>query len=164
MEIHLAAAAVAGLGAGVVMVAPRLLMRALGIQLRMDVVLMWTTMLRLEGGVGRAAGIGMHLAVSVIIGLLYAVGLRLIFGADDALWLWGLLGGLIHWVIAGAFLVVAPEMNPEMPSRVPAPGAYAYRLGAADVGGFLLGHLAYGLSFGILYALLHPAGGLAAAF
>lgn len=164
MEIDIPAAAGAGLAAGAVMLATRLLLRAVGLPLRMDVTLMWTSMLRIHGASGRAAGLAMHLVVSVVVGLVYAAGLRLLLGADDALWLWGLLGGLIHYVIAGAFLVVAPEMNPEMPERVPAPGVFASRLGGADVGAFLAGHLAYGVTFGIAYALLHPAGGIGTAF
>ena len=164
MEIDLPAAAAAGLVAGAVMLAARLLLRLVGLRLQMDVTLMWSSMFGLHDASGRAVGLATHLVVSVAVGLIYAAGVRLLFGADDALWLWGLLGGVLHYVIAGAFLAVAPEMNPEMPESVPAPGMFAARLGGADVGAFLAAHLAYGLTFGIAYALLHPAGGIGAAF
>ena len=164
MELDLGAAALAGLLAGVVMVATRLVIRASGVDLRMDVMRMWSTMFRVHGPAARWFGMGMHLLVSVVVGVLYAVGLRYLFNAADVFWLWGLVGGAIHYVIAGAFLAIAPEMNPEMPQRIPAPGVYATALGRADVVGFLAGHLAYGVSFAVLYALLHPAGGAAVAF
>lgn len=164
MEIDVGAAALAGLVGGGVMLSTRLLLRLAGAPLRMDVTLMWSSMLRMRGGSGRAVGVAMHLVVSAVVGLIYAAGVRLLFGADDALWLWGVLGGVIHYMIAGAFLAIAPEMNSEMPERIPAPGVFAAHLGGADVGAFLLAHLAYGVSFGIAYASLHPAGGIGTAF
>ncbi|MFN2483523.1 MAG: hypothetical protein ABR509_01110 [Candidatus Limnocylindria bacterium] len=121
-------------------------------------------MFGVHGAGERWFGMAMHLAVSVVIGLAYAFGFAFLFHAAEALWLWGLVGGLIHWAIAGLFLAIAPEMNPEMPQRIAAPGMFASALGRADVVGFLIGHVAYGVSFGILYALLHPAGGAGAAF
>ncbi|MFN2483527.1 MAG: hypothetical protein ABR509_01135 [Candidatus Limnocylindria bacterium] len=60
--------------------------------------------------------------------------------------------------------VVLRALNPEMPQRIPASGIFASALGRADVAGFLVAHGAYGVSFGLLYALLHPAGGAGAAF
>ena len=164
MELDLGVAALTGLLAGIVMLATRVVLRAAGLPLRMDVLRMWSTMFRVHGGAARLFGMGMHLAVSAVVGLIYAVGLRYVFPADDALWLWGLLGGLIHYLVAGAFLAIAPAMNVEMPERIPAPGIFARRLGSFDVAAFLAGHLAYGVSFGILYALLHPAGGAGLAF
>ncbi|MDQ3879944.1 MAG: hypothetical protein M3295_02535 [Chloroflexota bacterium] len=164
MDFDPGAAALAGLLAGVVMIATRLVIRAAGVDLRMDVLRMWSTMFRIHGAPGRWFGMGMHLLVSVVVGVVYALGLRYLFNATDAYWLWGLLGAAIHYVIAGAFLTIAPEMNPEMPQRIPAPGPFATKLGGADVGGFLAGHLTYGVSFAILYALLHPAGGASVAF
>jgi hypothetical protein len=157
-------AALAGLGAGAVMILARLALRAAGADLRMDVTQMWRAMLGVRGTRGFATGLGMHAVVSVLVGIAYAVGLRVLFGADDALWLWGLVGGLIHYAIAGLFLGIAPEVVHDVPERIPAPGPFATRLGRADVIGFLVGHLAFGVSFGILYALLHSAGGWNVAF
>lgn len=159
MEPDLAAAGLAGLIAGAAMLLVRVSLRAAGLDLRMDVVRMWATIFRLRGGSGWMVGLVMHLVVSVAVGLVYAFGLRYIFNASDGLAVWGVIGGVIHYVIAGVFLTIAPDLNPEMPQRVPAPGMFAGRLGGADVAGFLAGHLAYGLAFGIAYAVLHPAGG-----
>ena len=158
MTLDAGAAALAGLVAGVVMVVFRMGIRAAGVALRMDVIRMWVTMFRLRGTLGWVAGLAMHVLVSAGVGLFYAIGLQLL-GAEDALWLWGLLGGSIHYAIAGLFLAVAPDLNPEMPDRIPAPGAFASRLGTADVAGFLVGHLAYGVAFALTYGLLHAAGG-----
>ena len=164
MEFDGGAAVLAGLFAGIAMLTTRLGVRAAGVGIRMDVVRMWSTMFGVHGVRGRYFGVGVHVLVSVVVGLVYAWGLRHLFGADDALWLWGLLGGAIHYAIAGVFLLVAPEVNPDMPDRIPAPGMFASRLGAADVVAFMAGHLAYGLTFGIVYALLHRSGGASVAF
>ncbi len=164
MEFDGGAAAVGGVIAGLAMLAPRLALRVAGARPRMDVAVMWSTMFRVQGTAGRLFGWGMHLLVSVVIGFVYAWGFRYLFGATDALWLWGLVGGAIHYVIAGVFLVIAPETNSQIPQRVPAPGAFAAKLGGVDVAAFLIGHLAYGVTFGIVYAVLHRAGGAGSAF
>ena len=161
MNLDAGAAVLAGLVAGVVMLAVRMAMRTAGIHLRMDVVRMWATFFRLAGTTGFTVGLAMHLLVSAGVGLVYALGLHYVFAATDALWLWGVLGGVIHYVIAGGFLAVAPDLNPEMPERIPAPGPYATRLGPRDVLGFLVSHLSYGLTWGVAYGLLHPGGGAA---
>lgn len=163
MELSLLPAVLAGTGAGLVLTAVHLGIRAAGADLRMDVTRMWSSMLGMTGGAGRAAGLGTHLVMSVAVGLLYALGFR-VFDADDALWLWGLLGGLLHYGIAGLVIGAVPAIDRRVTPRIPAPGIYATDLGLADVGGFLVGHLAYGAAFGILYAVLHPAGGMAVAF
>jgi hypothetical protein len=59
----------------------------------------------------------------------------------------GLLGG----VVVGAF----PDLHPRMPDPVPAPGVMYRHYGRRDVVTFLLGHLAFGVLSGVLYALLH---------
>jgi hypothetical protein len=163
VAIDISTAALAGLLAGAVMVAVRLAIRAAGVKLRMDVMLMWSTLFHVHGGAERLVGLGMHLAVSAVVGLLYASGLALL-GVGDGLLLWGVIGALIHYLIAGAFLVIAPDMNRDMPEVIPAPGIFAMKLGIPDAIGFLAGHLGYGVSFTVLYGLLHPAGGSAVVF
>lgn len=158
MEFDLFAAAVAGLLAGLVMLAARLTIRAVGVDLRMDVTRMWSAMFRAGDAIARPVGLAFHMVVSVLVGILYGFGVRAL-GAGDGLWLWGLAGGIVHYAIAGLFIAAAPQMTWGAREPVPSPGPFANRLGVADVIGFLVGHLVYGIAFGIAYAVLHRQGG-----
>ncbi len=161
MPIQLGSAAAAGLVGGVLMLGLRSLLTALGVDLRMDLLLMWGTLFRVRGALRQVVGLAMHAAVSLVIGVIYAVGFQL-FGARDGLLLWGLLGGTIHWLFAGLFLAIVPSMHPEVPEQHPAPGPFARNLGGGEVSAFLAGHLVYGLSFGVAYAILNPGGAASA--
>jgi hypothetical protein len=156
-------ALLAGIIGGAVMAGMRMVAQVAGIDLKMDMPRTWGSMLRDHGGPGRLLGMAVHLIVSGAIALIYAWVFDWI-GADDDLWLWGLLGGTIHWVIAGFFVAMMPAMHPEIPERRPAPGAFVKNFGAPDVPAFLMGHLLYGVVVGILYAYFHSAGGTDIAF
>jgi hypothetical protein len=163
VPVDLAPVAAAGLIGGAFMLAVTPVIAALGVDLRMDLLLMWGTIFRLGGLAARVAGLATHAAMSVGIALVYAVGFQQL-GVRDGLWFWGLLGGFVHWVLGGLFLTVVPPMHPEIPERHAEPGPFASNFGRADVSVFLTGHLGFGLAFGVGYALLHPAGGAPAAF
>ncbi len=160
MAFELWPAVLAGIIGAVVMVAARLLMKAAGMDLKMDVMRIWGTMFKVHGTPGRILGLVVHLMVSALIALIYAWGFNLL-GVEENLWLWGLLGGLIHWLMAGLFLIMVPPMHPEIPERRPAPGAFVKNFGSPDVPAFLIGHLLYGLTVGILYAYFTGNGGAA---
>ncbi len=161
MEFQFLAAALAGAIGGAIMFGTRLVMKKMvGVDLKMDVARMWGTMMGVHGAPGRALGLAFHVVVSALIALIYAWAFDLL-GLDGNLWLWGLVGGAVHWVIAGVFLAMVPAMHPEIPEQRPAPGAFAKNFGAPDVPAFLMGHLLYGLVVGILYAYLAGAGGAA---
>jgi hypothetical protein len=153
----------AGIVGGIVMVLMSMTMKAAGAPMDMNIIRMWGTMLKLRGGAMQAAGWMMHLIASAVIALIYAWGFD-VLGVEDNLWLWGLIGGVIHWFLGGLFLMMVPPMHPEIPEQRPAPGAFAKNFGMVDVMGFLMGHLVYGLLVGILYAYWHSAGGTNAAF
>ena len=163
MAFALIPAAVAGLVGGIVMAGARMAVRAGGADLKMDVTLMWASMLRMRGTRGRLVGMAIHLVMSVLIAFLYAWGFQLL-GITDNAWVWGVLGGVLHWVLAGLFLAMVPPIHPEVPERRPAPGMFVSNFGSSDVAAFLVGHLLYGLVSGVTYAWLHPAAGLPAAF
>lgn len=163
MDIEYLPALIAGLVGGAVMFAMRLMMKAAGVDLKMDVARMWGTMMKIHGTAGLMVGLLIHLVVSALIALIYVWAFKLL-GADDLYVLWGLLGGAIHWVIAGVFLAMVPAMHPEMPERVTPPGAFAKNFGAPDVPIFLVGHLLYGAVVAVLYAYLHTNGGSDIAF
>ncbi len=157
MEFKVWPAVFAGIIAGAIMVGMRMLLEMAGVDLQMDVVQMWGTMLNMHGSGGRVLGMILHLLGSAAIALIYASIFALI-GATDHLWLWGLLGGASHWVFAGLFMAIVPAMHPEMPEQRPAPGLFVTNFSLPDVLTFLIGHLLYGLVVGILYAYFHKAG------
>ncbi len=66
--------------------------------------------------------------------------------------------------IVGMFMGMLPAMHPEIPENQPAPGLFVKNFGMPDAPGFLMGHLLYGLTFGILYGLVHSMGGVGIAF
>ncbi len=163
MPIEFWPAMIAGIIAGAVMVLMSMMMKAIGVPLDMSITRMWGTMLKRHGAVMQVAGWLIHLVASTVIALVYAWGFDLL-GIDDNLWIWGLIGGMVHWVLAGLFMTMVPPMHPEIPERRPAPGSFAVNFGAVDVMGFVMSHLVYGLRVGILYGYWHSADGWSVAF
>ena len=117
----------------------------------------WSGLLELRGGAATIGGFVVHLLVSVGIAAIYALAFSL--GAvADAGWAWGFLGGVIHWVAAGAFVGLVPAA-----AAARAPGPFGRQLGQNGALAFLASHLVFGLVVGSVYLLLHSAGGLDAA-
>ncbi|MDP8905110.1 MAG: hypothetical protein M3N29_07325 [Chloroflexota bacterium] len=161
MPVEFVPAVIAGVVAGVVMTAMLLMVKLANVGLQMDMHRTWGAMLRMYGTTGWLVGLIIHLVLSGAVGILYAVGFA-ILGVSDNLWLWGLIGGFVHWLIAGMFMGALDTMHPEIPDREPDPGAFALKFGVPDVPGFLMTHLAYGVVVGVAYAALTV--GIAAAF
>ncbi len=116
----------------------------------------------IRGGAGYVAGFLFHQAIAVFAAILYVVFFDLV-GADDNLWLWGLIGGLIHYMVAGPVVAMIPSLDPAT-GTVGGQG-FAYKnYGLLDVTMSFMGHLIFGLSTGILYGLLHSMGGSSVAF
>jgi hypothetical protein len=157
MEFKIWPAVFAGTIAGAIMVGMRMLIEMAGVDLKLDVAQMWGTMLNMHGTSGRLLGLAIHLLGSAAIALIYAWIFALI-GVTDHPWLWGLLGGVIHWVLAGLFMAIAPALHPEIPEQRSAPGLFVVNFGMPDVLTFLIGHLLYGLVVGILYAYFYRVG------
>lgn len=157
-------AVAAGLIGGIIMVTMGRLMKAAGIDLQISIIRMWGTVFKLRGTAAQVVGWVIHLLMSALIALIYALGFEYIFHATDQLWFWGLLGGLIHWFFAGLFMMAVPVMHPEIPEERSAPGAFAISNGIDDAAAFLVAHLVYGVTVGIVYAYLHTGGELGAAF
>ena len=157
MQLDAPTAALAGLVGGLVMLAPHVSPTAL----RMNVIVMWGTLFRLRGDQARAIGLAIHFALSALVGIIYALGFQLL-GVRDGLLLWGVIGGLVHWLMGGLFLALVPPLHPEIPERQPAPGVFAARFGLSDAAAFLAAHLAYALAFTFVYTLAQRGGGLKA--
>lgn len=158
MEFMLGAAVIAGLIAGVIMEGPVYMQKGMGLPVKQNIFRTWgQNLLKVPGAGGYVAGFLFHEAIAVFAAVLYALFFDVV-GADDNLLLWGLAGGLIHYLIAGPVVAVIPSTDPET-GAVRTQG-FAYKnYGPLDVVTSLMGHLIFGASTGILYAVLHGDGG-----
>lgn len=163
MEFELVPAILAGLIAGTIMEGPVYMQKAVGLPLKQNIFRTWgQNLLGIPGDGGYVAGFLFHQGIAVVAAVLYALFFQAI-GADGGLWLWGLVGGLVHYLIAGPVVAKIPSLDPA--TGVVGAQGFAYRnYGALDVATSLMGHLIFGASTGIFYGLLHSAGGFGAAF
>ncbi|MDP8955498.1 MAG: hypothetical protein M3N24_00850 [Actinomycetota bacterium] len=165
MEFDFWPAAAAGVFGGVMMEMATVVPRVSGLDVKLDLHLMWGRMMRLRNPAAGLAGTAFHLLISAAIGLVYAAGLSLLFDASNNLWAWGLLGGLIHWVVGGLFIGAAlPLLHPDISKGQSPPGWLVTKFGRRDFLAFFVGHLLYGLTFGVLYPYFSSGGGSAIAF
>lgn len=150
MNIELLPAAIAGLIAGTVMEGPVYLQKALGLPVKQNIFRTWgQNLLKVPGAAGYLAGFIFHSLIAVVAGILYAVFFYLL-GVQDNFWLWGLIGGLIHYLIAGPVVAIIPSLDPE--TGLIGKQGFAYKnYGALDVVTSFMGHLIFGLTTGLLY-------------
>jgi hypothetical protein len=134
---------------------------AIGLRPKLDEAAVWCAVCRRRPD-DRVFGELFHFVVSLAVAVYYAAGFQLL-GATSHLWAWGALGGVIHWLVGGAYMAFVPQMRLRSGTAFAAPGAFALGLGRRDLIGFLVAHLAYGVVFGISYGILHSQGGLALA-
>ena len=102
------------------------------------------------GAPNRTLGLGMHLMMGAIFGILYYLLGALGAGIGTAL-----LYGTIHWLIAGAAMGMVPMMHAGIKSgKVAAPGLYMTAKGGmmSFVGG-LVGHLVFAASVWFIASL-----------
>jgi hypothetical protein len=162
IDIELWPAVLAGLIAGAVMEGPVYLQKALGLPVKQNIFRTWGLLLGQRGTAGYVVGVLVHQLVAVVAAVLYAVFFRLI-GVEGDLWLWGLIGGLVHWTIAGPVVKVLPSLDPAT-GQTGTQGLAYKNYGALDVVTSLVGHLAFGTLTGILYGYFHSGGGSDLAF
>jgi len=95
-------------------------------------------------------GLAIHLLMSGLIGLLYALGFEYV--TRKATWLIGVGFGLVHAIIGGLLLSTMRDLNPLMRGGlVRAPGAFASNLGRSSIVWFVMAHLIYGAIVGAVY-------------
>ncbi|HEV8362471.1 MAG TPA: hypothetical protein VGQ52_03045 [Gemmatimonadaceae bacterium] len=144
----------AGIIGGLAMTVLAWLGRTAGIELNGEMML--GTMLGSAPGPGTwTMGLVMHLVLSALIALLYAVGFeRLTHRAGAGA---GLKLSILHIVIAGLFMAMIPALHPMIPEQMPAPGAFLLNMGPAIVTLFVVEHLMFGAIVGSVYgSVLHP--------
>jgi hypothetical protein len=97
---ELLAAAVAGVLAAQFMEVPAYPQKALGLPVRQDIFAEAGAILRAEGRWRRPVGWLLHATTAASGALLYAVFFSAV-GAHDRLVVWGVVGGVVHFVIVG---------------------------------------------------------------
>ncbi len=156
-------ALLAGLIAGSIMEGPVYLQKAFGLPVKQNIFRTWgQNLLRVPGAAGYVAGFLFHEGIAVFAAVLYALFFEFI-GIEGNLWLWGLVGALIHLTIAGPVVAVIPSLDPAT-GIIGGQGLAYRRYGALDVGTSVFGHLMFGLSTAVIYGLLHSDGGLELVF
>lgn len=126
--------------------------RMVGISVNLSILL--GTMLGVSIGTGAwLVGFIMHLVVSGLIALLYALGFEYITHRAGSIV--GLGFSLVHIILAGLFLGIIPSIHPRIPTQLNAPGIFLSNIGTGGVIEFVLFHLIYGLIVGSLYGQVH---------
>ena len=99
------------------------------------------------------AGMVMHGVMSISFALAH-VGVYQALDLDSNLVAWGLLFGLVHYLVVGMALGMMPMMHPGIQAgRRRAPGVYALSYPMATAVGFLMLHLLFGVLVGGFYDL-----------
>ncbi len=136
---------------------PVYLRKALGLPVKQNIFRTWGRLFGLTGGAGYVVGALFHEALAAAIAVLYALGFDLL-GIEGNLLLWGLVGALVHYTLAGPVVAVLPSVDPET-NEVGRQG-FAYKdYGKLDVATSFVGHMTFGILTAVLYGLLHSGGG-----
>ena len=154
MDFNIGAAIIAGVVATVVMTIVMYMGRAMmPQQMPMNILHMLGTMMTRSTGPAYVMGTMMHGVMGIVFALIH-VAVFVAFGLE-ALLAWGILFGVVHWVIAGMGMGMMSTMHPVIRSgEMPAPGPFVKNLPMMNVMGFLMVHVIYGLVVGGLYQAL----------
>jgi len=131
---------IAGLLGTLVMTALIYIAPRMGIP-KMDIIGMLGTMFTASEGTARVLGTIAHFMMGVIFAIIYALLWSL--GIGSPTWLWGLIFGAIHGVVAIVMMPVMIKMHPRPPQM---------ESGPLMAVGLLMGHLAFGLVVALTYA------------
>ena len=155
MDFNIGAAIIAGVVATVVMTMVMYMGRAMmPQQMPMNILHMLGTMMTRSTGPAYIVGAMMHGVMGIVFAIIHAA-LFAAFGLESTLVLWGVLFGVVHWVIVGMGMGMIGTMHPVMRSgEMMAPGPFVKNLPMMNVVGFLMVHIIYGLVVGGVYQLL----------
>ena len=140
----------AGLWGGLAMEASAVLLRLLGFGRHSMVRFEGCMLTGRETGAGSyAAGMVMHLALSVLIALAYAWSFEFVWGRAD--WVTGIATAVPHW-IAGGLVVPLFDRLSDCVRRGAVRPLKAFAGGSRNAFlTFLIGHLTYGATVGAIY-------------
>ena len=99
-------------------------------------------------------GIGMmHAVMSIAFGLVH-VAFFVAFGLESSLVAWGILFGVVHWMISGMGLGMLPMMHPLIRAgEMDRPGAFALSYPSMTAMGFFMLHIVFGVLTGAFYTV-----------
>lgn len=140
----------AGVVGGAVMSALMFLGRA-GLGLDVDLEMLMGTVFLERGAAAWLLGLGMHLMMSGLIGVGYALAFeRVTQKASAGI---GAAFSVVHMLVAGPVMGgVVPLVHRLVPEQMPGPGYFLAHHGAAGVATFVVLHLVFGAVVGALYA------------
>jgi hypothetical protein len=139
---------VAGILGGVLVSAVTALARALGVPIAFELFL--GTILGHPPGLATwLAGLAAHLVLAGAIALLYGWAFETLSGRAD--WRVGLAFGMVQAIVGGVAIWALPAIHPLVGERLPSPGPFLSRLGAAGVLLHFGLHAMYGAVVGALY-------------
>ena len=146
----------AAIGAGLVATAVMTVVLYMGIammpkQMTMNLLYMLGTMVTRSKTPAYVVGGMMHAMMGIVFALIHA-GVYAGLDIESGLVGWGLLLGLVHWLVVGMGIGMVGTMHPMMRSgEMMAPGLFVKNHPLMTVMGFLMLHLIYGLLVGLLY-------------
>jgi uncharacterized membrane protein YagU involved in acid resistance len=108
---------------------------------RMDIIGMLGAMFTASKGTSRVFGTLAHFMMGVIFAIIYSLLWNL--GIGSPAWLWGLIFGAIHGVVAMVMMPVMMKMHPRPPQM---------NGGLLMMVGLLIGHMVFGLVVALTYA------------
>ena len=123
-------------------------------QMKMNLFMMLGTMMVRDTRMAYIAGATMHTMMSIVFGLVH-VAFYNAFGLESSLVAWGIVFGLVHWLITGMMLGAVPIMHPLMRAgTMDPPGAFALGYPRTTAMGFLMLHVVFGILVGAIYTAL----------
>jgi len=140
--MNIIGAVIAGLVGTVVMTILMIVAPAMGMP-KMDIVGMLGSMFTTNKGTATIVGWVVHLMMGVVFAIIYTFAWSQ--GIGSATWLWGLIFGAIHAIVAIVMMPMILRMHPRPPEM---------EGGAMTMVGQLMGHLVYGLVVALVYAAI----------
>lgn len=110
---------------------------------KMDMIGMLGTMFTEDRGQATIIGGVVHFMMGILFALIYAWLWSI--GVGAATWLWGLVFGAVHGVLAIVAMPMMLNVHPRPPKM---------ELGPMMVAGIMMGHLVFGLVVALVYAAL----------
>lgn len=110
---------------------------------KMDIIGMLGTMFTPNTGTATIVGIVAHFMMGAVFALIYALLWSLGIGTPN--WLWGLIFGAVHGVLAMITMPMMTKMHPRPPQMDSGPMMMI---------GLMMGHLVFGLVVALTYQFL----------
>ena len=149
----------AAIGAGLIAGTAMSMLLYMGIammpkQMKMNLFLMLGTMFFRDRPMAYVAGAMMHAMMSIVFALVH-VAFFTTFDLDTSLAAWGIVFGVIHWMVSGMGLGMMPTMHPLIKrGDMAEPGAFALSYPSMTAMGFLMLHVVFGVLVGASYSAL----------